>query len=206
MITKRVCTVILLLSFSISMAFADETKSYQFDATEVHTLKVDVSIGSIIVEHTDLSTINIDMTLREDSNGWFRRSADLSSMDLDYHIRDSVLSLGFDEKRAKADLHIRIPATHEMSITLGVGTVELLLAQSDLIEVDLGVGSIEIDMLQEFAGDIELSAGVGETSVTGAGNVKTNRAFVSSDLFASGQGNSTVYGNVGVGSVSISLL
>ena len=206
MITKRVCTVILLLSFSISMAFADESRSYQFDATEVHTLKVDVSVGSITIEHTDTAMIDIDMTLREDSNGWFRRSADLTGMDLDYRLRDSVLTLGFDEKHAKADLHIRIPATHELSINLGVGTVELLLAQSDLIEVDLGVGTIEIDMLQEFAGDIELSAGVGETSAKGADNVKTNRAFVSSDLVASGNGNSIVYGTVGVGSVSISLL
>ena len=206
MFTKKICTAIFLLSFSISIAFADETRSYQFDASEVSALKVDVSIGNIIIEHTNSLKIDIDVTIRENSDGWFRRSADLSSMELDYRIKDSVLSLDFDEKHAKADLLVRIPATYEMSIKLGVGSIELLRAQADLIQVDLGVGTIEIDMSKELVGDIELSAGVGETSARGANNVKTHRAFVSSDLAATGNGKSVVYGEVGVGSVSISLM
>ncbi len=206
MISKRICAVVIIMAFGMSMAFADEKRSYQFDVSKISTLKVDLSIGSIVVEHSDTESIDIEMTLSGEGSRWFRRSADLSKMDLDSDIRGSELTISFDEKGAKADLHIRLPATSELHINLGVGTVELLLAQSDLIEVDLGVGTIEIDMLKEFAGDITLSAGVGETTAKGADNVTTSRAFVSSDLSARGVGATPIQGNVGVGSASISLL
>jgi hypothetical protein len=206
MISKRICAVVIIMAFGMSMAFADERRSYQFDASKISTIKVDLSVGSIVVEHTNVESIDIDMTLSEEGNGWFRRSADLSKMDLDSDVRGSELTIGFDERGAKAELHIRLPTTSELHIHLGVGTVELLHAQSDLIEVNLGVGTIEIDMLDNLAGDIQLSAGVGETTIEGGNNIKTSRAFVSSDLNARGNGATRVHGSVGVGSASISLL
>lgn len=205
MFSKKVCAVILLLAFGISMALADETRSHQFDSKEIRSVNIDVSIGSITIEHTNLASIDIEVTISKEGNSWFRRSRDLSEMDLSSKISGSELNLDFNEKQAKADLHIRLPETKELSINLGVGTIELLLAQSDLIKVDLGVGTIEIDMLNEFAGLIELRAGVGETYAKGADNVRVSRSFVSSDLSAQGSGRTFVHGNVGVGSASISL-
>lgn len=206
MISKKVCAVVILLALSISVAFADEKRSHQFDAKLVSSLKVDLSVGSIAVKHSDSEFIEVTVILRNESNGWFGRSQDLTKLDLDSRILNSELTLIFDEKHVKAEMEIFLPKTSELSINLGVGAVELLMVEAESVEINLGVGTIEIEMSEKLAGNLNLSAGVGDTNVQGAQQIQSKRAVVSSELNARGSGNTEVLGRVGIGSVSISLI
>lgn len=206
MISKKVCAVVILLALSISVAFADEKRSHQFDARLVSSLKFDVSVGSIVMHNTESEYIDITVILRKEAKGWFGRSIDLSTLDVSPRISGSELTLIFDEKHAQAVIEIYMPRTSDISINLGVGTVELLLVEAESVDINLGVGTIEINMLEELTGNLNLYAGVGETKVQGAQQVKATRAVVSSQLSAMGKGQTEVLGRVGIGSASISLI
>lgn len=206
MISKKVCAVVILLALSISVAFADEKRSHQFDARLVSSLKFDVSVGSIFMHNTESEYIDITIILRKEAKGWFGRSIDLSTLDVSPRISGSELTLIFDEKHAQAVIEIYMPRTNDISINLGVGTVELLLVEAESVDINLGVGTIAINMLEELTGNLNLYAGVGETKVQGAQQVKATRAVVSSQLRAMGKGQTEVLGRLGIGSASISLI
>lgn len=204
-ISKRIFTVVVLMALSISLALADETRSHQFDSKLVTSLNIDLSIGSIVVHHSDSDSIEITTTFRNERNSWFGKTKDLSKMDLNTLMNGSELTLSFDEKHVKAELKINMPKTNEISINLGVGTVELMLVEADSVDINLGVGALEVQMLERLAGNLKLSAGVGETEVQGAQQVRSSRAFVSSQLSATGSGTTNLVGYVGVGSAKIAL-
>jgi hypothetical protein len=203
--SKKVFTVVILLALSISLSFADETRSHQFDSKLVSSLTIDISLGSIVVQHSESDTIEITTTLRNERNRWFGRSQDLSNLDLNPQMNGSELTLSFDEKHVKVELIIDMPKTNEISINLGVGTVELVLVEADSVDINLGVGALEIQMLEKLAGNLNLSAGVGETEVQGAQQVRSSRAIVSSQLTANGSGKTDIVGYVGVGSAKVAL-
>jgi hypothetical protein len=126
-------------------------------------------------------------------------------MDLDVKVRDSALVLSFDYKDVKTEWVVKVPALSRIDINAGVATIDVYMANAD-IEVDIGVGAIKLELPRSLTGEITLSAGVGDTLITGAASMTTQRSLVSSDLKARGDGTRIVRANVGVGSVEVDLI
>jgi hypothetical protein len=205
MISKKVVSLVFILALSITVAVAGETRHHEFDAAELSTLRLDIRVGTIVIEHTDDKNISVEFRIIKEGRTWFRRSVDTSEMDLDVKVRDSALALSFDYKDVKTEWVVKVPALSRIDINAGVATIDVYMANAD-IEVDIGVGAIKLELPRSLTGEITLSAGVGDTSITGAASMTTQRSLVSSDLKARGDGTRIVRANVGVGSVEVDLI
>lgn len=205
MINKKIATVVLILAFSITVATADEKRHHEFETDDISSLTVNMRAGTIVVEHNDEDYIAVELLITEGDRGWFTKSVDMEEMDIEVAKRNSELELTFDHKGVNSDWIIKVPALAKIEINGGAGTVEINMAEAD-IDANMGVGTIELQLSKALFGDIEFASGVGDTSARGANTVETQRAFVSSDLKAYGDGDLTVRANVGVGSVEADLL
>lgn len=205
MINSKIASVILILALSISMATAEETRHHEFQTTDISSLTVNMRAGTILVEHSNEDHITVQVLLTDGDSRWLRRSVDMENMDIEVDTRNSELVLSFDQKGVDTDWIIKVPALSKIEINAGAGKVEIDMARAN-IDANIGVGTIELELSKALYGEIELASGVGDTSVRGANTVETQRAFVSSDLTAHGDGNLFVRANVGVGSVDADLL
>jgi hypothetical protein len=205
MISLKTASIFFLLAFSISLASADETRTHEFDASDVDTLRIDARVGMIIVEPSRSGKFEVELLIsNEKKRRWFSRTPDTSSMDLKSSQRGSQLRLSFDHKDVKTDWVVRVPDILQIEIELGVGTVETYGIAAAFI-TDVGVGTIDIRTPADSAGLVELSVGVGETAIRGGTSVNNRRSLVSSQASALGQGNSAIRAEVGVGSVEVTL-
>lgn len=205
MINTKVASVILLLALSITVATADEIRHHRFNSTDISSVVINMRAGTIVLEHSDDEFIDIELVIAEEGRNWFRKPVDMTEMDLVVKNRLSELEIGFDQSGVNSDWIIKVPELASIEINAGAGTVQVSMANAD-IDLNLGVGTIELEISKALFGDIELASGVGDTSVTGAVSVEAQRAFVSSELKANGTGNLSVQADVGVGSVSVTLL
>ncbi|MDO8908703.1 MAG: DUF4097 family beta strand repeat-containing protein [Pseudohongiella sp.] len=205
MITRKVASLIFLMALSITVAVAEETRYHEFDAAPISSLRLNMRVGTILVEHTNDDTISVELRITKEGRRWFSRSVDTATMDLEASVRNSALELSFDHKGIKTDWVVKIPALSKIEINAGVATIDVYMANAD-IDVDIGVGAVTFELAKTLVGDITLAAGVGDTSVTGASSMTTQRALVSSDLKASGDGTRTVRANIGVGSAEVDLI
>jgi hypothetical protein len=205
MISKKVVSLVFILALSITVAVAEETRHHEFDATGISTLQLNMRAGTIVVEHTEENYVSVELRITKEDRGWFRRSVDTSDMDLKADVRNSALELSFDHKDVKTQWIVKVPALSKVDIRAGVGTIDVYMVNAD-IDVDMGVGAIKFELARLLTGDIVLAAGVGDTTVTGASSMTSQRALVSSNLSAIGDGSLRVRANVGVGSAEVDLI
>src|SRR5690606_4599232 len=109
-----------------------------------------------------------------------------------------------DEDDTRTEWTIELPVVAVTRIELGVGEVRAEVGATDL-EVDVGVGSAHVVSPTTETGRISLSSGVGEVRVSGATDVRSDRAFVSEDLRARGEGAHPLEVRVGVGEAVVNL-
>lgn len=205
MINTKVVSMIFLLALSITVATADETRHHRFNSADISSVIVNMRAGTIVLKESHDQFIDIELVISEGERSWFRKTVDIAGMDIEVKSHQSELELGFDHRGVNTDWIIKVPKLSTIEISAGAGTVEVIMANAN-IELNLGVGTIELDLAKELFGEIELAAGVGDTSVAGATSVEAQRAFVSSELKANGNGDLRVQADVGVGSVSVHLL
>ena len=192
------------MALGISMAAADEVRSHEFKADQISNLNLEVRSGHVVIEHHDDDNIYVEVRFSADDEGWFRRTADLSKTDIAQSFRNQTLTLGFDQKGVNTEWVIYIPVIDQVEVNLGVGAVELDIINSD-ISVNIGVGAVEMSLPLSHYGEIGMTAGIGETTLTGARSVQSNRALLASNLNGEGEGDRQVSVNLGVGSGEINL-
>lgn len=209
MITKKTASILVLLAFSISMACADTkvTRHHDFEASQTGSVRIDARVGTIHVEPSDSGNIEIELVIsEEDQRGWFRRSPDITAMDLNSQQRGDQLRLSFTEKNVKTDWVVRLPSgLEQLDIELGVGEVDVRAAEFGMY-VDVGVGSVNLQAMEARTGRVDLSVGVGDTIIRGGSSTESRRALVSSETSARGNGDHAVKARAGVGKVEIELM
>ena len=204
MVSRKIVAIIFILALGISLATAEEIRHHEFDTNDINRLSLDIRTGHIIVEHHDQQVISVEVRLSEENEGWFRRSPDLTNMDIRQSLRNSQLTLSFDEKHVDTEWIIRIPSLEQFDLNLGVGAAELVMINTD-ITVNIGVGAVEMNLALARYGEIQMSTGVGDTAILGARSTESNRALVSSHISGKGEGEYTVSANLGVGSAEVKL-
>ncbi|HBX37827.1 MAG TPA: hypothetical protein DEG76_11285 [Pseudohongiella sp.] len=208
MINLKTLATVFILAFSISVACADEVRRHTFDSNDIDRLDIDTNVGTLLIEQSQSDSIEVEVTIKAEDHGWslgwFSDEPDLSQIDIESRIRAGELNLGLDEDDISADWIIRIPDLERVSIDLGVGTVEIAGINSEF-DIHVGVGTIDIETSRSSTGRISASAGVGDTRVRGAAETDSQRALVSSDTSATGDGDKDLTAEVGVGDVRIAL-
>lgn len=198
--------VALIGSFAGTAAAQEAVhRSHSFDAEGVEHLRIEYRVGTISLEPADGNQIEVELRIEpKDGPGWFSRRPDLEDMDLAASTRTGRLTLSFQERNVSTHWVVRLPTLARLTIDAGVGAVQGRLPATD-VEVHLGVGDVDLEMARSEAGRIELKAGVGDTSIDGAGSGSRTRAFVSSESSAEGSGPHPVRAAVGVGEVRVAL-
>lgn len=208
MITKKAASIILLLAFSISIACADTQVSryHEFDADDIHSLRIDARVGTILVEPSTSGKLEVELTITdEDGGGWFSRAPDIDNMDLRSRRSGDQLRLSFNEDKVKGEWVIKVPSLDHLDVELGVGTIKVYMAQFGIV-ADVGVGTIELQANKSDIGTVDLSVGVGDTHIKGGTNTESRRAMVSSESSASGSGSLSIRARAGVGDVNAELI
>jgi hypothetical protein len=180
-------------------------RQHRFDRSGIERLIIEQGVGSIRLEPADGDDVEVELRIEPQRNGgWFRRTPDVSNMDLQSGKRGDVLTLAFKERNVASHWVVRLPALTELVIDAGVGQVAGRLP-SMTARINLGVGEVDIGVERNAVGAVDLSVGVGETRITGAVEEKQQRAFVSSQSSGRGDGANALWIKVGVGEVRVDL-
>lgn len=207
MITAKAVSICVLLAFSISMACADTevTRQHTFDGTDIGSLRLDISVGTVRVEPSDTGNVEVSLTVSAEDGRWFRRTPNVDNLDLRSSHQGDRLRLSFNEKNVKTEWLIKVPDLNQLDVELGVGTIDVAMATFGMF-IDVGVGTIDLQADASEIDTVDLSVGVGDTQVFGGDNIQSHRAMVSSETSALGKGSHAIKARAGVGDVTAELL
>lgn len=162
---------------------------------------LDVPVGQIDLETHDKPYIDVHVKVEENDASWFS-SADLGDVQIEKDISGDRIALEIDLEDTKQTWRIKVPASMDLDIDLGVGEVTL----SDIsrsVNLDVGVGDAEIDLDSDNYSRIRLDAGVGDADLDGFRRVSEERAIVSKTVKWRGDGEYEIDGDVGVGDIHV---
>lgn len=189
---------------SVYSAEAQVSRSHRFDLGGISEIEIVGNVGEMTIVLVEGSELRLVLDIQGQDGGWFRRAKDVSGVDLESRVRDDRLLLRLDEDDTRTQWTIELPAVAATRIQLGVGEIHAAIGATDL-DVELGVGSVNIEAPLSAAGRIDLSSGVGEVRVRGTRDVDSQRAFVSQNLEARGEGEHAIQARVGVGEAVVEL-
>jgi len=200
-------TLVALSLLPATLALADQDRlvlDYQFDIDDISEIEIDGSVGQMIFETGNPDEIRLVLEIEGDDGGWFHRAKDVSDVELRSRIAGDRLILTQDEKKTNTVWRILMPEVTRTRVHLGVGEIRGEFGNTDL-DIDMGVGEVDIQLPLDSAGDIDLSVGVGDISLQGGIDVDADRAMVSQDLRARGNGNRDLRVDLGVGDIDVVL-
>lgn len=203
--------IVLLISAATllagtSTAATSVTRNHSVDVTDVEEIVLEGGVGSMKIETTTGTELQVELDIEAERNWWGRRR-DVDDIDLKISRSGTRLTIEVNEHDLdNLELHWRVamPEVEKTSINLGVGTIIAEVGDTEL-NVDLGVGEARINVPLQHAGLIETSAGVGDASISGGTDTVNDRATVSANARSHGAGSSDIDVQVGVGDASVSL-
>ncbi|OGT72953.1 MAG: hypothetical protein A3H44_01900 [Gammaproteobacteria bacterium RIFCSPLOWO2_02_FULL_57_10] len=204
-------TIVLLVGAATllagtSFAASSITRNHNVDVEGIEEIVLEGGVGSMKIETATGSEMQIELDIEADRNWWGRRR-DVDDIDVEISRSGDRLTIEVNEHDLdNLELHWRValPEVERTSIHLGVGQIIAEVGNTEL-NVDLGVGEARISAPLQHAGRVETSAGVGDASIEGGSDTVNDRAFVSANSRAHGDGSRDVDVQVGVGDVSVSL-
>ena len=100
----------------------------------------------------------------------------------------------------------RVPQTSPLEVDLGIGQVVVTGLRSDLF-IDVGIGKVEVDMDADFIRSVHLESGIGDSSMTLAGEAVGNkRSFLGDELrWSEGTGSARIKIDLGIGAIDVDL-
>ncbi len=177
------------------------------------TLRLDLSVGEILIEGADIDKIEVELRIEcrwgdDDDCARLLEKVDLESRTT---ARRQVLEIVSDSSWRKTKLEIegefRVPRGTSLEVDMGVGELTIEGVAAD-IAADLGVGELTIRIPAAAVGSVGLDAGVGEAKLHGAGAFIEGRRsmLVGSEVYwAEGEGEARVRADVGVGEATVYL-
>lgn len=227
---QRVCSALILTTVFVApnIEGADRVIEKSFDASGLTLLSVDVGVGDVVVSQKDTQhEITVKINLHPRRGGLFSslrpgekqvESAQLKEKRSGDKLQLSV-SADKDNQRFEENWELSIPAGLGLDIDLGVGDFNLEGLSGDA-NIEIGVGDARIS---HSSGDLVLSVGVGDIQInsqrsaiknisaeTGVGDVKildrgkelVGDGMVGESLNWSGEGESTMELESGVGDIN----
>lgn len=195
----------VLAAASHAMAANEVTREHQFSLDDIDTLEIHAGVGSIDILPASGERLEVIVRIEGKRDGWFRRSPDVSGLDLEQRQRGDRLILEQNTEGTETHWLIRMPAVASTRLHLGVGAITAELPAT-AVDIDLGVGEVQLDFPQQAAGNLHLKVGVGDAALHGAADIESSRAFVSQEISANGTGAQDIDIDVGVGNIDVQLL
>jgi len=200
---------VLLMTVLVTSAKADEhvSRTHIFDLDGIEEIEFSNGVGRFEISQTNEDEMRVMLDIESEKKGFFRRSADVSDMDIEVKERGDRLYLSFEEKNAKAEWIVEIPKSANVertAIQMGVGEVEVDIGETEL-EIELGVGDVFVEAPESSVGRVEINVGVGDASLRGGEILDRDSVFISKSINGEGNGNFSLEVDLGVGDVDVRL-
>lgn len=202
-IKQSLCTVLLLLISSSSLAASAKRIDHSLDAEDLQHIDFEVSVAEMEIEVYDGDTVELDVYLEADRDWWFFGRNDIDDVEIDIDRNGERLYIRLDDDDIQQEWRVRLPAHLLVSMEVGVGEVELANFANDL-NLELGVGSVQLNVADVDFDSIHVEVGVGDASIRGFDIGSDNeRSFVGADSWYHGNGEFEVNIEVGVGDADV---
>ena len=195
-----------LMTLLVTSVKADDqvTRYHTFDLDQVEEVEFSNNVGRIEITPVNGNEMRIVMDIESNRHGLFRRQVNVDNMDLEVKERDDTLFLSFEEKGAKAEWVIEMPAVARTNIEMGVGELKLEVGATNL-DIELGVGEVSVIAPEDSVGRINLNVGVGEADIRGGEILDRDSVFISQSVRAQGNGDHPQEIDLGVGDINLRL-
>ncbi|MBT5912194.1 MAG: hypothetical protein HOH59_05260 [Rhodospirillaceae bacterium] len=195
-----------LMTLLVTSVKADDqvTRYHTFDLDQVEEVEFSNNVGRIEITPVNGNEMRIVMDIESNRHGLFRRQVNVDNMDLEVKERDDTLFLSFEEKGAKAEWVIEMPAVARTNIEMGVGELKLEVGATNL-DIELGVGEVSVIAPEDSVGRINLNVGVGEADIRGGEILDRDSVFISQSVRAQGNGDHPQEIDLGVGKINLRL-
>ena len=177
----------------------DLNDSYTASALQVVSIKN--GVGSIQVEVADIASIEVTVAV-EPTTSYFFFDSDISAAKLVATTTDGELTLEVPVKDSEQNWLVRLPKHLALNIDLGVGDANVANLSQNLA-VNVGVGEFSATMDQTNFKSLTADVGVGGVSLSGFTNSENESHLVGNNAEISGDGQSTLEVDVGVGEINL---
>lgn len=175
---------------------------HQVSVAEQGQFVIHNNVGSLDIRYAEQPYVSVEVTFEGQRSGVFRRTTDVSNMDIEIRQSNDKLELSFDENNVNARWVIVAPAFATTRIHQGVGSLKSQYFSGNTT-INLGVGDVEIQLDPALLADFDARVGVGAVSAQGLENTHSNRKIVSETVTASGNGDYQLAIDVGVGDIRV---
>jgi hypothetical protein len=192
-------------------AGASREMSEDFELRSSDQVLIDFEVGELRIEAHDGDRVEVELDLR------CRRSAScerrLEEVEILAEWHGGRLKVSFEglkkslSNKMDIDAIIRVPATVELSVDMGIGELDIRGIEHDVF-VDMGIGDVSLSIPESAVKSVYLDTGIGESQIWGSdGRVDSSRPFlIGSEVeWDSGDGTSEVIVDLGIGEVSVHL-
>jgi hypothetical protein len=211
---KRAALVVVV-SIALAAPLAagvDRKLDESFDLRSAGQLRVDFEVGELDIEAWDGQQVEVELELRcrKRSASCERRLEDVEILS-DW--RGDRLEVSFEglskrvSNKMEVEALIRVPESVELSVDMGIGDLDIRGILHDVF-VDMGIGDVSLSLPESAVRAVYLDAGIGESRIWGShGRVDSSRPFlIGSEVeWESGDGNSEIVVDLGIGEVSVHL-
>jgi len=147
------------------------TLSETFDATGVEELSIEAGVGRLDVAAGSDDEISIQIALKPRRGGFFssmkRSQEEVDAAEITSEIIGGKLyvevSSDSGDRRFEERWSVRMPARLALEAELGVGDVRIDGVEGG-VEIDVGVGDVEVEVSR---GDVSIELGVGDADIWG---------------------------------------
>ena len=200
---------VLLMTILVTTAKADDsiTRTHTFDLDDIEQIEFSNTVGRFEIIQTNADVMRVTLDIESEKRGFFRRSTDVSDMDIEVKERGDTLFLTFEEKNAEAEWLVEVPDSARLDriiVQMGVGKVELEINDTEL-DVKLGVGDINVEAPEDSVGRIDLNVGVGDATLRGGDIINNDSVFITKRIRGEGNGSNDIEVDLGVGDADIRL-
>jgi len=172
-----------------------------YTASALQVVSIKNGVGSIQVEVADITSIEVKVAV-ESTTSYFFFESDISTAKLVATTTDGELTLEVPVKDSEQNWLVRLPKHLALNIDLGVGDANVANISQNLA-VNVGVGEFSATVDQTNFKSLTADVGVGGVSLSGFTNSENESHLVGNNAEISGDGQSTLEVDVGVGEINL---
>lgn len=204
---SKICAAISLAGLLFAgSSYADDrvVREYSFDLEDINEVEFQGSVGSMEFVPADGTELKIVLVIEGNDEGFFGGNRDVDDVELESRVRNDRLVLELEEEDTTTEWTVQLPVVAITNIHLGVGEIDGEFGATEL-DVELGVGDLDIEVPAASAGNIRVEVGVGDATLRGADDERSDGAMMFQDMHGRGEGDKEINVEVGVGDASVTL-
>src|SRR5690606_29226903 len=159
----------------------------EYTVTNATEVSFDSGVGTIIFERTEGNVMEVSIRAYNDDDTVFDNEGNVEDAELIAEQAGDQLTLRVPKQDGiQLDWVVKLPKVSRVETDLGVGEISGHLWTTN-INIDLGVGEVDLDIYGDYK-TIKTDVGVGDSTISGLGNIENNRFLMTANSRANSDG------------------